>query len=198
MLTRSLLTGLLMVAVAATVQADQWNADPVHSSVQFKVSHLVISNVVGAFNDFSANLDFDGTDVATGKVDMTISVASVDTKNPTRDTHLKSPDFFDAEKYPDITFKSKKVIKGTGDKFQLLGDMTMRGVTKEVTFDCEYHGSVEMKGTDKSTVKSGFSATATINRQDFGVSYNKVLDTGGLAVGNEVEIMLELEFSKVS
>jgi len=198
MSARSLLAGLFIVAVAATTQADQWKADPVHSSVQFKVSHLVISKVVGAFNDFSANLDFDGANVATGKVEMNISVVSVDTKNPDRDKHLKSPDFFDAEKYPEITFKSKKVIKGTGDKFQLVGDMTMRGVTKEVTFDCEYHGSVEMKGKDQSTVKSGFSATATINRQDFGVSYNKVLDSGGLAVGNEVEIMLELEFNKVS
>lgn len=198
MLKRSLITGLLMVAVAATVRADQWKADPVHSSVQFKVSHLVISKVVGAFGEYDATLNFDGKDVSTGSVEMTLKVASISTNNPGRDNHLKSPDFFDAEKYPDITFKSKKVIKGTGDKFQLLGDMTMRGVTKEVTFDCEYHGSVEMKGKEKSTVKSGFSATATINRQDFGVSYNKVLDTGGLAVGNDVEIMLELEFSKVS
>jgi polyisoprenoid-binding protein YceI len=194
MLTRSLLSGLLIIVVAATVQADQWKADPVHSSVQFKVAHLVISRVVGEFGEFSANLDFDGTDVATGKVEMTIAVDSIDTKNENRDKHLKSADFFDAEKYPDITFKSRKVIKVEGKKFQLVGDMTMRGVTKEVAFDCEYHGSVEMKGA----VKSGFTATATINRQDFGVSYSQILDNGGLAVGNDVEITLELEFNKVS
>ena len=193
MLTRSLLTGLLMVAVAATAQADQWKVDPVHSSVQFKVSHLVISKVVGEFGEFDATLNFDGKDVGTGNVEMTLKMASISTNNADRDGHLKSPDFFDAEKYPDIIFKSKKVIKGTGDKFQLIGDMTMHGVTKEVTFDCEYHGSVEMKGT----VKSGFTATATINRQTFGVSYSHTLDNGGLAVGNDVEITLELEFNKV-
>lgn len=193
MLKRSLLTGLIMVAVAATVQADQWKVDRVHSSVHFKVSHLVISKVVGEFGEFDATLNFDGKDVGAGSVEMTLKMASISTDNADRDGHLKSPDFFDAAKYPDITFKSKKVIKGDGKKFQLVGDMTMRGVTKEVTFDCEYNGSVEMKGT----VKSGFSATATINRQDFGVSYGQVLDNGGLAVGNDVEITLELEFNKV-
>jgi len=194
---RSLLTGLIMVAVAATVQADQWKVDRVHSSVHFKVSHLVISKVVGEFGEFDATLNFDGKDVSTGNVEMTLKMASISTDNTDRDGHLKSPDFFDAAKYPDITFKSKKVIKGEGGKFQLVGDMTMRGITKEVTFDCEYNGSIEMKGKEKSTVKSGFSATATINRQDFGVSYGQVLDNGGLAVGNDVEVTLELEFNKV-
>ena len=194
MSTRNLLAGLVAVAVSTTAQAGQWKVDPVHSSVHFKVSHLVISKVIGEFGEFSADMEFDGTDVATGKVDMTISVASIDTKNEGRDNHLKSSDFFEAEKFPTITFKSKKVIKGAGEKFQLVGDMTMRGVTKEVTFDCEYHGSIEMRGT----MKSGFSASATINRQDFGVSYGQVLDNGGLAVGNDVEMTLELEFNKVS
>ena len=194
MSTRSLLTGLLIVAVAATAQADQWKVDPVHSSVQFKVSHLVIAKVTGQFGEFDATMNFDGKDVSTGNVEMTMKMASISTDNENRDEHLKSADFFDAEKYPEIVFKSKKVIKSDGGKFQLVGDMTMRGVTKEVTFDCEYHGSVEMKGT----VKSGFTATATINRQDFGVSYSQVLDNGGLAVGNDVDITLELEFNKVS
>ena len=194
MSTRSLLTGLLIVAVAATAQADQWKVDPVHSSVQFKVSHLVIAKVTGQFGEFDATMNFDGKDVSTGNVEMTMKMASISTDNENRDEHLKSADFFDAEKYPEIVFKSKKVIKGDGGKFQLVGDMTMRGVTKEVTFDCEYHGSVEMKGT----VKSGFTATATINRQDFGVSYSQVLDNGGLAVGNDVDITLELEFDRVS
>ena len=194
MSTRSLLTGLLIVAVAATAQADQWKVDPVHSSVQFKVSHLVIAKVTGQFGEFDATMNFDGKDVSTGNVEMTMKMASISTDNENRDEHLKSADFFDAEKYPEIVFKSKKVIKSDGGKFQLVGDMTMRGVTKEVTFDCEYHGSVEMKGT----VKSGFTATATINRQDFGVSYSQVLDNGGLAVGNDVDITLELEFDRVS
>jgi polyisoprenoid-binding protein YceI len=194
MLKRGLMVGALMMLVVGSIQANQWKVDPVHSSVQFRVSHLVIAKVVGGFSEFSADMEFDGTDIATGKVEMTIAVASVNTENENRDKHLRSSDFFEAEKYPQITFKSKKVVKGEGNKFQLVGDMTMRGVTKEVTFDCEYNGSIEMRGT----MKSGFTATTTINRQDFGVSYGQILDNGGLAVGNDVEITLELEFNQVS
>ena len=191
---RGMLLSLALVAlVMAPAQADQWKVDPVHSSLHFKVAHMVISKVIGEFGEFDASLDFDGKEVVVGAVQMTAKTASISTDNADRDGHLKSADFFDAEKYPEITFKSKKVIKGEGKKFQLVGDLTMRGVTKEVTFDCEFHGTAEMRGT----VKSGFSATATINRQDFGVSWSHTLDSGGLIVGNEVEITLELEFNKV-
>ncbi|MCP4685213.1 MAG: YceI family protein, partial [bacterium] len=131
--------------------------------------------------------------VETGKVEMQIDVASVNTANEDRDSHLKAPDFFDVANHPSITFVSRKVVKGEGDEFQIVGDMTMRGVTREVTFDCEFRGSVEFMGT----TKAGFSASAVIDRQDFGVSFSKALETGGLVVGNEVELNLEIEINKV-
>jgi polyisoprenoid-binding protein YceI len=183
-----------LMLLAGATQAEQWQADPAHSSVNFQVTHLVISKVNGKFNDFSSTLTFDGKDVSTGSVEMTVKTASIETGNDQRDTHLKSPDFFDAVKYPDMTFKSKKVIKGEGQKFQIIGDLTMRGVTKEITFNCEFFGSAEMMGT----MKAGFSAATRINRQDFGVSWSKTLDSGGLVVSNDVDITINLEFSKVA
>lgn len=192
MLKRLMLTLVVVVLGAGLAQADDWQVDPVHSKVIFKVSHLVISKVVGTFGEFSANLSFDGADVAGGKVDMKIAVASVDTDNEDRNKHLVSAEFFDAEKFPEITFKSKQVIKGDGKEFQLVGDLTIKGVTKEVTFDCEFHGSAEFMGA----TKTGFTATAEIDRQEFGVSWNRSLDAGGVVVGNKVEITLELEFNK--
>jgi len=183
-----------VVLMATVAQADQWTLDVPHTSVQFKVSHLVISKVVGNFGEFSANLEFDGKDVTSGKVDMTVKVASINTDNPDRDKHLRSGDFFAVENHPDITFKSRKVVKGSDNKFQLVGDLTIRGVTKEVTFDCVFNGAVTFMGTSKA----GFTAKTTINRQDFGVSWNKIIDGGGLVVGDEVEITLELEFNKTA
>ena len=187
----SLVVALIVLAVVPT-HADVWKVDPAHSSVQFKVQHLVITNVVGEFGQFDATLNFDGKDVSTGSVEMTVKSASINTGTADRDKHLKSPDFFDAEKYPDLTFKSRKVIMGEGQKFKLVGDLTMRGVTKEVTFDCEFHGSAVMMGA----TRAGFSATAKVNRQDYGISWSKTLDNGGLIAGNEVDITLELEFVK--
>jgi polyisoprenoid-binding protein YceI len=183
----------MVLALAATgLQAAEWQIDAPHSSVQFKVSHLVISKVVGSFTDFSGKLSFDGKDVSGGSIQMTIQVASIDTDNADRDGHLTSPDFFEAEKYPEMSFKSKSVSKAEGGKFGLTGDLTIKGVTKEITFDCEFHGSVDFMGTSKA----GFSAETTIDRQDFGLSWSRALETGGLVVGNEVEISLELEFNQ--
>lgn len=187
---------LLIVALIALtivpVHADVWKVDPAHSSVHFKVQHLVITNVVGEFGQFDATLNFDGKDVSTGSAEMTVNSASISTDNVNRDNHLKSPAFFDAEKYPDLTFKSRKVLIGEGQKFKLVGDLTMHGVTKEVTFDCEFHGSAVMMGA----TRAGFSATTKVNRQDYGISWSKTLDNGGLVAGNDVEISLELEFVK--
>ncbi|MEW5796000.1 MAG: YceI family protein [Candidatus Zixiibacteriota bacterium] len=195
MMFKNVLMVVALVAVAAAPsQAEQWKVDPVHSGVHFKVSHMVIAKVNGEFKEFDATLDFDGEDVSTASVQATAKTASISTDNERRDGHLKSPDFFDAEKYPEITFKSKKVIKGEGNKFQLVGDLTMRGVTKEVTFNCEFNGTVDFG----QGIKAGFTATTTINRQDFGVAWSKTLDSGGLVAGNDVEITLEFEFDKVA
>ena len=190
---RKLTAVILAVAfmLGMSVQAADWNLDPVHSAIEFSVRHLAISKIKGKFNKFDAKMVFDGKAVENGSAEFTIQVASIDTDNEKRDTHLKSSDFFAVEENPTITFKSKKVTAVKDGKFQIVGDMTMRGVTKEVTFDCELHGVVTGPG---GNTRAGFSAETTINRHDFGVSWSKTLDAGGLIVGNDVKLTLELEF----
>ena len=188
-LTVSILAVAFMLGMSA--QAADWNLDQVHSAVEFSVRHLAISKIKGKFNEFEAKMVFDGKSVENGSAEFTIQVASIDTENEKRDNHLKSADFFGAEENPTITFKSKKISAVKDGKFQIIGDMTMRGVTKEVTFDCELHGVVQGPG---GNTRAGFSAETTINRHDFGVSWSKTLDAGGLIVGNDVKLTLELEF----
>jgi polyisoprenoid-binding protein YceI len=182
-----------LMAVAAGSYADEWTYDKPHTSVAFTVRHLVISNINGNFDQFDGKIVFDGKNWDAASAEMTVQTASVDTDNEDRDKHLRAPDFFDAEKYPTLAFKSTSVIKGEGNKFKLVGNLTIKDVTKEVTFDCEFHGTTEFMGT----TKAGFSAEAKIDRQDFNVSWNSVLDTGGVAVGNEVHIKLEIEANRV-
>lgn len=191
-ITAIVLSAAMILAVGA--QANTWQVDKVHSSVGFTVSHMTISKVRGRFNDFSGELNFDGKDLKSGSIAFTVKVSSIDTDDEDRDGHLKSDDFFNAETYPDISFKSKKVIPGEGEEFKLVGDLTIRDITKEVTFDCEYHGMIEMKGSKKG----GFSAETTINRHDFKVAFNRALEGGGLVVGNDVKLSLELEFNQNS
>ncbi len=192
-LMRKLTVSILAVAFmfGMSTQAADWNLDPVHSAIEFSVRHLAISKIKGKFKEFEAKMVFDGKAVENGSAEFTIQVASIDTENEKRDNHLKSSDFFAAEENPTITFKSKKISAVKDGKFQITGDMTMRGVTKEVTFDCELHGVVQGPG---GNTRAGFSAETTINRHDFGVSWSKTLDAGGLIVGNDVKLSLELEF----
>jgi len=178
----------LIISIAAG--AATWKVDPVHSSVGFKVRHLVVAKTSGEFTDFEGTIEFDGKDLASGSVSLSINVASVNTDNEKRDNHLRSPDFFDAEKFPTMTFVSTSVILGEGDKFQLVGNMTIKDVTKEVTFDCEFYGAMNDPWGNQ---RAGFAASTTIDRQEFNVSYNKAIETGGLIAGNEVEIFLEVE-----
>lgn len=177
--------------IAATVaQAETWNVDPAHSSVAFSVRHLVVSKVRGNFTDFTGSIEWDGKNLAAASVQFVIQSASITTANAKRDGHLKSPDFFAVDSFPTLTFTSKKITPGEGDSFKLTGDLTIRGVTKEVTFDGTFNGTQQ---TPWGFTAAGFSATATINRQDFKVSYGSVLEGGGLAVGNDVKIEVELE-----
>ncbi len=194
MLRRMLLSAIILLALSIPVQAQVWNIDPAHSHVGFTVKHLVITKVDGEFKDFAGTIkDFDGKDVTKGSVDVTIQIASINTNIDQRDTHLKSPDFFDAAKFPTMTFKSKKIIKGAGDKFTMIGDLTMKGVTREDTLDCTFNGVI----TDpQGNTRSGFSASTVINRQDYGLSWSNKLADGSLVVGNEVTIGLELETIK--
>ena len=188
---KNLIATIVAIAIAVpSLSAATWEIDKVHSSVGFVVRHLVVTKVMGKFDDFSGIISFDGKDFAAATVIVSINPASINTGNINRDKHLKSPDFFAADSLSQMGFKSKKVIAGKDGAFQIVGDLTMRGVTKEVTLDAVFNGTV--KGMQGET-RAGFSATTTINRQDWGVSWSKTLDSGGLAVGNDVNIVLEVE-----
>jgi polyisoprenoid-binding protein YceI len=194
MLKRLVLAILILALGSSVTQAQEWKVDQAHSWVGFEVRHMVISTVKGQFTDFDGKLRFDGKQLEDGSVEFAVQTSSVDTKNEKRDAHLKSDEFLNAEKFPTITFKSKKIILGEGDQFQLVGDLTIRDVTKEVTFDCVYHGAID---TPWGFRKAGFSAKTTIDRQDYGVSWSKTLDTGGLVASDDVDLILELEFNEV-
>jgi len=183
----------LLLVLASLARAEKWEIDVAHSSVGFSVRHMVVTKTHGKFNEFTGYIDFDGKNVEKGLVEITAQIASIDTDNKKRDDHLRSPDFFDVEKFPVMTFKSKKVIKRSGSEFKLMGDLTIKDVTKEVTFDCEFNGVIN---DPMGNTRAGFSAVAKINRQDFNVKWSKSLDAGGLVVGDEVKIAIEIEAVK--
>lgn len=194
-----LLSAFMLFAIGSVYAADEteaasnsWKIDGAHSSIGFSVRHLVISKVKGGFNDFSGSVTFDGENLSAGSVEFTVKVASIDTDNEDRDKHLSSPDFFDVEKYADMTFKSKSVVVSE-DGFMLVGDLTIKDVTNEVTFNCEFNGTVV---DPWGNTRAGFSAVTKINRQDFNITWSKALETGGLVVSDEVTIQLELEIIK--
>jgi polyisoprenoid-binding protein YceI len=172
---------------------NEWTIDTAHSSANFTVRHMEVSNVHGGFGKVTGQAKYDGKDLTGANVEATIDVASVDTRDEKRDGHLKSPDFFDVAKYPTITFKSTGVKK-THDGFDLTGDLTMHGTTKPVTLHAEKISEPVKDG--KGNLHVGTSATAKINRKDFGVSFNKALDNGGVMVGDDVNIVLDVELTK--
>jgi polyisoprenoid-binding protein YceI len=191
--TRLALAGLALALVAAPAAAQTWNIDPSHSSASFTVKHMMVSNVHGRFGKVEGTVVYDGTNIAAAKANATIDATTITTDNEKRDAHLKSPDFFDAAGFPKITFTSKRAeVVGKG-KFKLIGDLTLRGKTKEVVLDVD-------GPTDPVTVQNaqrvGVTATTTINRQDYGVSWSRAMDGGGFVVGDEVKITIELELIK--
>jgi polyisoprenoid-binding protein YceI len=181
---------ILIFAIHSAPAQSVWNIDPAHSNAQFQVKHLMISTVRGEFTKMSGSVTFDGKTYSSLKAEATIEVASINTREPKRDDHLRSADFFDAATYPKITFKSKRVEGVSGNKFKLAGDLTMRGVTKEIVLDVE--ATPIIKGMSGET-RVGAQATAKVNRQDYGIKWNKSLDTGGVVVSNDVNIVLDLE-----
>ena len=185
------LTLVLLAALAAPALAEPtWQIDPAHSSIQFGVRHLMISTVKGKFPKFTATVVGDEKDPAHARVEASIDAASIDTGEPKRDSHLKSADFFDVEKYPTITFKSTKV-EAVGDRrFKLHGDLTMHGVTKPVVLDVE--ATPEVKGMQGET-RAGARATTKVNRKDFGINWSKSMDGGGVVVGDDVDVTIEVE-----
>jgi polyisoprenoid-binding protein YceI len=188
---------LLVTAVAATLalvggiaqtDANTYKIDTSHSSVGFKIRHLV-GRVPGVFGDFAGTIEMNPDNLGAASAKVTIQAASIDTRNEDRDNHLRNEDFFDVKKFPTITYESTKVV-GSGEKFQVEGNLTMHGVTKPVTLDVEVLGV----GPDPwGNTRIGFEATATINRKDFGISWNRALDAGGFILGEEVEISLAIE-----
>jgi polyisoprenoid-binding protein YceI len=171
-----------------------YTIDPAHSVADFKVRHLMVSNVRGEFSGVSGTVQFDRENPANTKIEATIDVNTIQTRDAQRDAHLKSADFFDVEKYPSITFVSKKVAKNGVDDYKVTGDLTLHGVTKEVVLDVE---DVSPETKDPwGNVKAGASAKTKINRKDFGLVWNVGLETGGVLVGEDVQIHLDLELAK--
>lgn len=188
---RSLLSLHLAILLAgSSVLAAEYEIDPDHSSVGFRVRHLGISSVSGNFLKFSGSLSFDPAKIGESTTQAKIESTSIDTQQTKRDNHLRSGDFLLAEKHPLIEFKSKGVEPVDDKNFKVKGDLTIRGVTKPVVLDVEYGGSaIDPWGNERVA----FTASTAIDRQEFGVSYNKTLDAGGLVVGDEVKVILEIE-----
>ena len=194
MLRRDAVIAFVLVCswlVPAVASAGTYEIDPAHTSVQFSVRHMMISNVRGEFTKVSGKATGDPATPLATVVEATIDAASVDTRNEKRDEHLRSPDFLDAAKFPTITFKSTKIEAAGDGKWKLAGDLTLHGVTKPVVLDV---GNVTPPTKDPwGNARIGAEATTTINRQDFGVSYNKTLDGGGVLVGDQIAITIDVE-----
>lgn len=182
-----------LAALSAWAQTSEWNIDPSHSTAQFTVRHMGISNVTGNFTKVSGTVMFNDKDVTQSQVTASIDVNSVNTRVEMRDNDLRSPNFFDVAKYPTIDFKSKKVVK-TGDKLQLVGDLTMHGTTREVALDLD--GPTPEISDPWGNTRRGFSATTALNRKDFGLVWNNMLKTGEAVVGDNVKIQIDVEMVK--
>jgi len=180
-----------VTAASQSTMPTQWQIDPAHSAAHFSVRHLMISNVRGEFTKLSGSALISPADPAKSSVEITIEAASLNTREPQRDEHLRSADFFDVANHPTLTFRSKRIEALGPENFKLTGDLTIRGVTKEVTFDVE-GPTVPMKDP-WGNVRAGVSASAKINRKDFGVAWNALTETGGVVVGDEVKITVEAE-----
>ena len=188
----TLITLALTALFAMGAQAATWTIDTGHSSVNFKVRHMMVSKVSGSFAGFSGTLEFDAENPLDASVNAEIQVATVDTNDEKRDGHLVSADFFDAENHPTMTFRSTG-LKADGDDWILLGELTMLGKTRPIELELEYNGEV---ADPWGNVRAGFSAEGEIDRRDYEMTWNKSMDKGGIVVGNEVELELEIEAIK--
>jgi polyisoprenoid-binding protein YceI len=184
------------MSTAVSTGTSTWNIDPVHSTAQFKVRHLMISNVKGEFTNLSGKLELDVANISNSRVEASIDAATINTREADRDTHLKSADFFDVEKFPKLTFKSDRISKKSDGELTVEGDLTIHGVTRKVIFDVEGPSS-EAKDPWGNT-RIGLSATTDINRKDFGLHWNAALEAGGVLVGEDVKITLDVEFIKAA
>jgi polyisoprenoid-binding protein YceI len=186
------LSAVLALSACAFAQPVTWNIDSAHTAAQFSVKHMMVSTVRGGFGKVTGKVTFDpknpGKD---SSVDVTIDATAIDTREPKRDAHLKSPDFFDVEKFPTLTFKSTKVESAGAGKLKVTGDLTIHGVTKSVVLNVE--GPAPELKDQRGGARTGATATATINRKDFGLTWNRAVEAGGVVVGDEVSITIDVE-----
>lgn len=186
----------MFVLVSASLLAQtNWTVDKAHSKVGFSVTHLVITDVEGYFKNYDATITTKGDDLTTANIDFTINTSSIFTDNNDRDNHLRSDDFFNAEKYPQMTFKGKSMKKVSENKYKLVGDFTIRDVTKQVELDVKYNGTVK---DPRGNIKAGFKVTGEIDRFDYNLKWNKTIEAGSLVVGKEVELVIDLQLVKKS
>jgi len=185
---------LLCLTLPLSALASTWTLDPDHSAAQFKVRHLMISNVKGSFEKINGQLMLDDKDITKSRVDVTIDMVSVNTNIKKRDDHLRGPDFFDTAKFPSMTFVSTKVEKDGADKLKVTGNLTIKGVTRPVVLHVD--GLTPEIKDPWGNIRRGASATTAINRKDFGVNWHKKLDTGVVVVGDDIAIQLDVEFIK--
>lgn len=183
-----------VLSLPAVAAPSQWQIDSQHASAQFAVKHLMISTVRGEFHGVTGTINWDDKDITKSTIDVTIDTTTVDTREPKRDAHLKSPDFFDVAKYPAITFKSKKIEQVATGKLKVTGDLTIHGVTKEVVLDVE--GPTAPIKDPWGNTRVALNATASVNRQDFGVKWNANMDGGGVVVSDNVSITIDAELVK--
>lgn len=176
-----------------TLTATKWVLDTTHSEIKFKVRHMMITNVTGSFNELTASIEGFDDSFENATVEFIAQTSSVDTANEQRDGHLKSADFFDSEKYPEMKFASTKIVKKSDSDFEMHGNLTIKDVTKEVRLNVEFGG---INKDPWGNMKAGFSVEGKINRKDFGLNWNAALETGGVLVSEEVKIMGEIQFAK--
>lgn len=191
---RNSILAISLGAALSFAAPSSWEIDAYHSTIGFKVKHMMVSNVNGSFDKFTGTIEADEADLSKSKVNVSIDVASINTGVGPRDEHLRGADFFDVAKFPTITFVSKSVKVVSKNKLLVTGDFTMHGVTKTVVLDVE--GPTAAIKDPQGNTKRGASATTKISRKDFGLAYNAVLEAGGVAIGDEVSITLELELTK--
>ena len=171
----------------------KWILDANHSELGFKIRHLMIANVSGSFKNFNGEVETENEDFSTAKVNLTAEIASISTNNEQRDAHLRNSDFFDAEKFPELSFKSTRIEKIDAENFTLHGNLTLKGITNPIKLNVEFNGLTKDPWGGE---RAGFAVTGKINRSDFGVTFNALLENSGVALGEEVKIICELEVVK--
>lgn len=184
---------IVLLTVLLINAQTKWTIDKAHSKVQFTVTHLIISEVTGQFKSFDGNIESTNDDFTDAKIDFTIDVNSINTDNDARDKHLKSDDFFNAEKFPKISFKGKSFKKVDAKNYKLIGDFTIRDITKEISLDVVYNGSVK---DPWGNTKAGFKVKGEINRFDYNLKWNALMEAGGAVVGKTVTLVIDLELQK--